>query len=348
MPIRPTLLERTALFSLNLAPGIMLDLGGALSFQTVTMAVELELFQTLAEKPLTSAELAQKLSTHERGTDSLLKALASIGYVEEKNGRFANTALTTKWGLSPDGFDLKASLTFWTAVFQDLSPHAVEVLRTGERPYDNIYAWLEENPDISHAFQQQLMLTATLTAADIYKKLKLPAGPIKMLDVGGGHGLFSILFCQENPQLDATVLDTAIALKTAEINVVKHNLAQRVHLHAGDLWEEDWGEGYDLIVLFNLIHHYDDTKNIALLKRCAATLKPGGQVAILDQVTGKIPGGMANAVIQLIALHYFLLADGRVHAHDEIESWFTQTGFTDIRFHKMLKAPGTSLMIGRK
>jgi hypothetical protein len=82
MPIQPNFLERTA-FSLNLVPGVLLDVGGALAFQTLALAAQMGVFAVLAERPLTPTELAQKLHTHERGTESLLLALAVIGYVVE-------------------------------------------------------------------------------------------------------------------------------------------------------------------------------------------------------------------------------------------------------------------------
>ena len=348
MPIQPNFLERLAIYNLNLVPGVILDLGGALAFQTLALAAQMGLFKALAEKPLTPAELAQKLNSHERGTDSLLQALAAIGYVAERNGRYTNTAIAKKWILHDEVFNLGASVTFWTAVFQDLSPDWLEVMQTGERPYGNIYQWLESKPEIADAFQQQLMANVTFSGPDVVKKLALPDTAEKVLDVGGGHGLFSILLCEQHPHLQATVLDTPTALQTAETNLAKHNLAERIQLQAGDLWQEPWGDSYDAILLFNLIHHYDEAKNIELLQRCAAALKPGGQVAILDQIEGKLPGNVSNAVIRLIALHYFLLADGRVYAHDDILGWFQQTGFTDTKFHGMAKAPGTSLMVARK
>jgi 2-polyprenyl-3-methyl-5-hydroxy-6-metoxy-1,4-benzoquinol methylase len=347
MPIQPNFLERTA-FSLNLVPGVLLDVGGALAFQTLALAAQMGVFAVLAERPLTPTELAQKLHTHERGTESLLLALAVIGYVVEQDGRYHNSPLVTKWVLAADGFNLDAALTFWTAVFHDLSPHALEVMQTGERPYGNIYQWLESKPHISHAFQQQLMAGVSFTGPDVVKKLSLPETAAWVLDVGGGHGLFSIMLCEQHPHLQASVLDTATALQTAAINIAQHNLGERVHLHRGDLWQAEWGDGYDAILLFNLIHHYDEAQNVELLRRCAAALKPGGQVAILDQIAGKVPGNVANAVIRLIALHYFLLADGRVYSHDDIQSWLQQTGFTDPQFHRMSKAPGTSLMVARK
>jgi cyclopropane fatty-acyl-phospholipid synthase-like methyltransferase len=347
MPIRPNLLERTALFSLNAVPGVMLDVGGALAFQALSLASQMGLFEKLANGPLTPAELAKQLDSHERGTMALLSALESIGYVDQRDGRFANSAMTKKWMLDPELFNIDAALTFWSAVFSQLLPQAPAVLQTGERPYGNVYAWLEENPELSHAFQQQLMANATLTGNDIAKKLKIRPSAGKLLDVGGGHGLFSIMMCQQYPNLKGTILDSPVALRTAEQIVEKHGMERRISLRAGDLWQEEWGTGYDVILLFNLIHHYDDEQNMALLRRCAAALNQGGQLAILDQIEGHVPGSMANAFIQLIALHYFLLADGRVYDRDTIQDWLGEAGFGQARFHRMVKAPGTSLMVAR-
>ncbi|KAA3661099.1 MAG: methyltransferase domain-containing protein [Chloroflexi bacterium] len=348
MPIQPNFLERTAMFNLNLIPGVILEIGGALAFQTVALAAKMGLFKALAARPLTSTEIAQTLNSHPRGTESLLAALASIGYVTEKNGRYANTRMTEKWALDDEVFNLGASMTFWTAVFQELSPDWMQVMQTGDRPYGSIYEWLENKPDIADAFQQQLMANVTFTGADVIKKLRWAETAVKLLDVGGGHGLFSIMLCEQHPHLYATVLDTPTALQTAKSNIAQHGLGERVHLLQGDLWQVEWGDGYDAILLFNLIHHYDAAKNIELLQRCAAALKPGGQIAILDQIAGKLPGNVSNAIIRLIALHYFLLADGRVYTHDDIQSWFQQTGFTEAQFHGIPKAPGTSLMVARK
>ena len=71
MPIQPNFLERTAFFTLNAAPGPMLDLAGALAFQAVNTAVRLNLFTTLQERPSTPTELAQSLNCQERGLEKL-------------------------------------------------------------------------------------------------------------------------------------------------------------------------------------------------------------------------------------------------------------------------------------
>jgi 2-polyprenyl-3-methyl-5-hydroxy-6-metoxy-1,4-benzoquinol methylase len=343
MPVQPNFLERTAFFSLNVVPGVLLDLAGALAYQAVSMAIQLELFPALEARPLTLEELAQKLNAQERGIAALMQALAAIGYADEKNGRYSNSKMTQRWLLDNEAFDTDSLLAFWNAAMGELWSYAPEVIRNGERPYD-FYRWVESTPELAHSFQQTMVMTAQIVGPDIAKKLKLPDAPSRLLDVGGGHGMFSIIMCQHFANLHATVLDSHSSLETARKHIATHNLQDRITLQQADLWAADWGEEYDVVFLFNLLHHFNRETNVKLLQKTANALKPGGTVSILDQIAGKMPGAAANAFIRLIALQYYLFADGRVFTHDDLTDMLTQTGFTGIQFHKLGKAPGTSLM----
>ena len=153
MPIQPNLLERTAFYTLNAAPAPMLDLAGALAFQTMSTAVQLNLFDALQTRPFTLAELAQNLNCQERGLQKLLKALAAIGYVVEKDGRYHNTPLTQKWFFDSDMVDIKSAIRVWNTFLLELWPHAPQVVESGKRPYQ-FYDFVSRDPTFSHAFQQ--------------------------------------------------------------------------------------------------------------------------------------------------------------------------------------------------
>lgn len=342
MPIQPNFLERTAFFTLNAAPAPMLDLAGALAFQAVSTAVHLDLFTTLHQRPSSAADLAQRLDCQERGLQKLLSALAGIGYVTEKDGRYHITPMTEKWFLDGTALDLVSAVTCWGTFLQELWPLAPGVIQSGERPY-NFYDYIGRDPALSHAFQQMMVGNANIMGPDIVKKVKLPPAEARLLDVGGGHGMFTVQFCRAHPQVQATIVDSAVALETAEQHVAAHQLGDRIELKAADIWQMDWGQNYDLILLFNFIHHYDIDTNLALLQKAHAALKPGGQVAILDQLEGNISGSAINAIVQLIGLMYYLFADGRTFSRDEASQMLTQTGFSDIQFHSSAKWSGTSL-----
>ena len=347
MPIQPNMLERFAFFTLNAAPTPMLDLAGALGFQALSTAVHLNLFETLQERPSTLPELTQTLNCQERGLNHLLKALNELGYVTEKNGRFHNTAMTEKWFTDGTMLDLNNAITCWDAFLRDLWPHAPDVIQSGERPY-NFYAYTESQPGLSHAHQQMMSGNANLNAPDVVQRVKLPAGPTRLLDVGGGHGVYSVHFCQANPNLQATILDSKIALETAVQHVSANDLSKRITLQPADIWQVEWGTEYDLILLFNFIHHYDLETNIKLLQKAHAALKPGGQVAIFDQIESKQFGSAIKGLLRLISLMYYLFADGRIFSRDELNQMLGAAHFQDIQFYTTPKWAGQSLVTAVK
>lgn len=347
MPVQPNLLERTAFYTLNQAPGVMLDLAGALSYKTLSTALELGVFEALAERPSSAGELAATLNAQPQAIDALLQALVAIGYVDTVNGYFTNSTLTRKWLIDNEAFNGRAIMRFWDDTLNQIWPTAADVIRTGRRPFDT-YEWIERDPERNRSFQQTLVVTALTAGHDIAARIPLTETATRILDVGGGHGLFSILLCQQHPNVRATIIERPAALEVAAEYAQAYGMSDRIELVAGDLWEVAWGRDYDAVLLFNLLHHFDLVANSSLLRKAATALKPGGLVAILDQVAGTVSGSATNALIRLIALQYYIMADGRVFTEDELETSLEHTGFRDTRTHRLSKLPGTSLMTAVK
>jgi 2-polyprenyl-3-methyl-5-hydroxy-6-metoxy-1,4-benzoquinol methylase len=65
----------------------------------------------------------------------------------------------------------------------------------------------------------------------------------------------------------------------------------------------DWGGGYDLVLLANILHHFDHAACVALLRRVRDSLAPGGRAAVVefipseDRVTPPIPAGFAFMMV---------------------------------------------------
>jgi hypothetical protein len=62
--------------------------------KALVSAVELGLFTTLADGPLTVDALRAKLGLQPRGTSDWLDALVSLGMLDRDGDRYANTAAT--------------------------------------------------------------------------------------------------------------------------------------------------------------------------------------------------------------------------------------------------------------
>ena len=69
-----------------------------------------------------------------------------------------------------------------------------------------------------------------------------------------------------------------------------------------------------------------------------------GLFAYQADSTAKISGSATNALVRLIALQYYLFADGRVFAQDDLTHMAHKANFATVRFHKLQRLPGNVLM----
>lgn len=341
MPITASLIER-AVFRLNLAPALMLDFLGAESFQALVAAHRLGVFEALDGAALTAAQIAFRIEADERGTSLLLEALEALGYVSKrKDGRYAVTAMAAKWlPILGDGVG-------WFELMIERLHDLDECVRRGG-PSTDAREWLDQIPNGWREFQAGMVALARLNAEEIVAKAKLAPSARRLLDVGGGHGLYSIKYCCRYPQLSATVFDLPEAVEMARETIAAEDMAQRVSVQAGDFWIDDLGGGYDVALVFNIVHANLPDRNLELLAKVASALNPGGLVVILDQLTGEAAGGTAKAVAALMSLNLFNLAGGQAYTFEEIVRWLGSAGFARPRRIGLRKAPGMSLVVGTK
>jgi predicted O-methyltransferase YrrM len=349
MPILPNFIERLALLTFNQGPGLMLDFLGAQAFRAVSVAVRLGVFEALSGGPLTAAETARQVQASGRGVTLLLDALESLGYVKKDDDRYANTPMTIKWLLRRSPTNLAGGIPFFESMVFDRWEHLDESIRRG-KPALPGSEWLEQHPGGYRVYEEGMIAIARMAADEVMAKVtrSVPPTARQLLDVGGGHGLYSIRFCRRYPGLAATVFDLPQAVEVARETIAAEGIGSRVTVQAGDVWLDDLGTGYDVALLFNLIHAYLPDKNIELLHKVSGALNQGGLIVIMEQIAGKVFGSTATALARLQALNFFNDLEAQTYAYDEIASWLTQTGFINPRRINLLKTPGFSLVMGAK
>lgn len=114
MPVIPNFLERLMLVRLNKGPAAILDLFGAAGFESVALALRLNLFETLAAAgPLSAEELAGRTGTNREGLVRLCEFLIAEGYLAKEDDGFRLTSLTEKWLISDADTNMGPYFTFW-------------------------------------------------------------------------------------------------------------------------------------------------------------------------------------------------------------------------------------------
>ena len=71
--------------------------------------------------------------------------------------------------------------------------------------------------------------------------------PLKILDLGTGSGILSIVLAKEIPHSQVTAIEKSV-LEVAKKNAMQHALANRICFMSADLLKDDWQGPYNLIV----------------------------------------------------------------------------------------------------
>ncbi len=346
MPISPNVVESAAI-RLKFVPGVVLDFLGAQAFRAVCVAVELELFEALAGEALTAQEAARRIHASERGVNVLLEALDALGYVKKKGNRFATTPMTDKWLLRRSSRSLDGGIPFFQSMVFERWGHLAGSIRRGE-PVMHGDEWLRLHPAGWSWYEEAMLAVARSTAAEIVARTKLSRTARRLLDLGGGHGFYAIEFCRHYRNLSATILDLAPALQVAQKIIASENMAARVSTMEGDLFADDFGADYDVVLLFNVIHAFRPDQNAELLRKIAGALNERGVIVLLEQTDDSAWGAMGKALARLQALNFFNDLGGQVFTSDQICGWLAGAGFSDHKSHRLRSMPGFTLISSTK
>lgn len=109
-----------------------------------------------------------------------------------------------------------------------------------------------------------------------------PTRPVKVLDISASHGLFGLAFAQRNSRATVVATDWPAVLEVARETAEKLGAADRFSTIPGSAFEVDFGTDYDVILLPNFLHHFDEAGCTTILKKCRAALKKGGRVVMLE------------------------------------------------------------------
>jgi ubiquinone/menaquinone biosynthesis C-methylase UbiE len=254
--------------------------------------------------------------------------------------------MTRKWLTDAGEINFSPFFKYWGVILEQFFPLLEESIRSGQPPV-NLYEWIEHQPEVSRYFQEGMIAITRYVKDDVVKRIPAPPGPARLLDVGGGHAMYSIALCQKHPQLNAVILDGAQALATGRAAIAAAGMEQRVTVQEGDFLQDDLGAGFQLALLFNIIHGLKEEQNLALLHRVRTALNPGGHVIILEQLAGAALAPIQEATTRILGMAYFHLLGGQVYTLDHVTHWLTTAGFGNIQRKTIFKA-GSPLIIAER
>lgn len=337
--LRPDgILERLALW-LNLGPApVALSFFGMMSSRTAMAGVRLGVFRALAQQPSTAEDLSAALSLSRDGTRQLLHALSILGLLRHDGDRFALAARARAW-LDPASARYVGDFLEFNYAQWEWWSHLEDAIRTGRGP--EIHAFPPDDPRW-RAYVLAMFQLGRLAGPEVTSHLKLHA-PRRLLDIGGSHGWFSELLCRRYPTLEATVMELPGALEPGRELLAREGTSGRVRHLPGHAGIDPLGDGWDAILLFQVLHHLNEAQARALLSKIYAALRPGGTLAITEFFAE--PPRRKPDASALIALHYFLTSSAAAYPEKAVLGWMADAGFSIRKTARLRRIPFQRLVI---
>ena len=309
-------------------------------------AIELDLFRAIGEGPGDVASLARQCASSERGIRILCDYLTIIGllYKEESHYRHTPSSAVFLDPRSPACIASAARFLGDPSLAESFFRLA-DAVRSGHTVLPGDGSVEPENPiwvEFAQGMAPMMGALAGPLAAIVLDGL---AGPLLVLDIAAGHGLFGIEVAKLNPEAHISAVDWAAVLEVARGNARKAGVEDRYHPLPGSAFDVEYGGPYDIVLLTNFLHHFDPSTCVGLLRKVRAALKPGGRAVTLEFVPNE------DRVSPPIAAAFSLTmlantAAGDAYTYRELEKMYQEAGFGAIAAQPIPRSAHT-VVIGR-
>ncbi len=261
-------------------------------------------------------------------TALLLDTLTDLGVVRrDASGRYA---------LAVDGLPLLTTAARgWS--------HLAAVVRSGEplAKADTAHGAAVLYPDLVP------LLSALFTPAARRAAQLLAGSGVDVLDVGAGAAPWSIALARYSPGVRVTALDLPAVIGSTRRAVDAVGLRDRFEYLPADMFTCPMpSAAYDVVLLGNVCHLFDEAHNRALLQRLRPALRPGGLLAIIDVLASPDPAVQRSISLYALGLR-LRTSRGAVHPLTAYETWMSHAGFGPVQVEPLSAAPSLCLLACR-
>jgi precorrin-6B methylase 2 len=305
-------------------------------------AIRHRVFDVLDSGPKSLKEIHQETGASERGLAAVVNALVGLNFLEkDAQGKFLLTPesaaflVSTKPGFQ-GGFIRHGSgqlIPKWL--------HLSEIVATG-KPVEAVN--LEAGGSkFFQEFVNDIFPMSYPAAKALAANLDLSgtAGPVSVLDLAAGSGVWGIALAQASEQVRVTAFDWADVLPVTRNTVARFGLADRFSFIEGDLLQADFGGNYNVATLGQILHSEGRERSRRLLRKTFDALASGGTIAIAEFLVNSDRTGPLNGLF--FAINMLVNTEqGDTYSFEEISGWLAEAGFVNAR---QLESPGPSPLV---
>jgi len=144
-----------------------------------------------------------------------------------------------------------------------------------------------------------------------------------VVDVGGGQGTLLAEILRKHGHLQGVPLETPAVAARARDLLGATDIADRSEVRPGNFFEQV-PERADCYLLANVLHDWDDTRAIRILRNCRRSMARAGRVLIIERL---MPEDGSDAVPTLLSdINMLVITGGRERTNDEYSQLLRSAG----------------------
>lgn len=287
----------------------------------------------------TADDFCKKHNFKRGPTAVFLETLVTLGLLEKQNSHYE---------ISPVMELLKGNYKNLSAEYW---AHLPTLLKTGE-PFKKMDAVTDSEKEYQVQVKSlEWMMTPCaelMVQTMINLNSKINHGEVQVLDVGAGSGVWGFNFLYRNENAHATLADWPAVLVVARETAARKKILDRVNFIEGNFHQSEWPkEKFDVATLGNVTHILTEDANKTLFKKIYASMKPGGELIILDAYSDIPEGELARTLYQMGLT--IRTIQGKVFMPEELKPWLKEAGFKSFEFHSLNVIPRSmGMLIAKK
>ena len=353
----------------NISPSPIMQMAtGFWVSKTLMTAVELGVFTKISayekdndSKSLTLGEFQNIIGIEERRpAEAFTTALVSLGLLKlnkNNNGEktFANSEVSSMFLDKSKSTYIGDVVTMfderlykrWDKLLQALKTNKPIGEKQGE-DIESIFDKAKSNQEIEQLqkFTRAMYGVSLGPAMALAKNVDFSKHK-KMMDIGGGSGVYAIqVVAKSANNMSAVVLDSKPVCHVANGYIQQYNLQDKVQTMTFDFFKDQLPNDCDVAFLSHVLHIFDRDKNITLLRKIYDSLPNENGIIIIsewllnDEKTGPIPSALMG--LTMIVEN----SGGRGYSYSEILQMLTEVGFKNIERRPLIEP--AEIVIGYK
>ena len=319
----------------------------AFPFYAMLAGMQLDLFSTLRNQPMSSDEIAARIRVDSEKLTSLLFALVAAGLLTFEGQRFSNTQQSDihlipsspNYMVDHACFNVDPLFMTWMLT---AAQNTAETIRTGVPQCEYDFSAISSE-QLEAGFRATLPI-ASRAGRELGEMYDFNSHR-HLLDVGGGAGGLSIAITKAYPHLEATVVDLEQVLPITRKIVDEAGSMDRVHVRSADVVRDSISGSYDVAVLRAFIQILPPEDIPSVLARVATVITPDGVIYILGHILDDSKASPIEDVwYSMLNINFYDIPGS--YTESEYRKWLSGAGF-EILERKRLRN-GDHVLVGRK